>query len=87
MTRINRIMMETSVYNLTQSESTGLVHYGPDNIQIVEFVRLERPEAGAVPATTTPAEAGTGQLPEPLPEPSVVRCWQDKSVIGSVVHH
>jgi hypothetical protein len=32
-------------------------------------VRLESPEAGAAPATTTPAEAGTGQLPEPLPEP------------------
>ena len=39
------VMMETSVYNLTQSEATGLVHYGPNNIQVVEFVRLETPTA------------------------------------------
>jgi hypothetical protein len=47
------VMMETSVYNLTQSEATGLVHYGPDNIQVVEFVRLETPTAAeALPSPT-----------------------------------
>jgi hypothetical protein len=47
------VMMETSVYNLTQSEATGLVHYGPDNIQVVEFVRLETPTAAEILPTPT----------------------------------
>jgi hypothetical protein len=41
-----RIIMETSIFNLTQPEATGLIHYGPDNIQVVELVRLEAPNAG-----------------------------------------
>jgi hypothetical protein len=52
-----KIVMETSVFNLTQPESTGLVHYGPDNIQVVEFVRLEQPEgAGQGPVNTLQLE-------------------------------
>jgi hypothetical protein len=52
-----RVVMETSVYNLTQPEATGLVHYGPDDIQVVELVRLEEPavDTTTAPATTTPA--------------------------------
>lgn len=44
------IVMETSIFNLTQPEATGLIHYGPDNIQVIELVRLEEPglEAPAV---------------------------------------
>jgi hypothetical protein len=49
-----RIMMETSVYNLTQPEATGLIQYAPDDIQVMELVRLEAPEGGTAPATTTP---------------------------------
>ncbi len=45
------IVVETSVYNLTQSESTGMAHYGPDNIQVVELVRLEKPEAAGAAET------------------------------------
>jgi len=45
--RNQRIMMETSVYNLTQPEATGLVHYSPTDMRVVELVRLEQPEAGA----------------------------------------
>jgi len=41
-----QVMMESSIFNLTQPEATGLVHYGPDNIQVIEFVRLEDPNAG-----------------------------------------
>jgi hypothetical protein len=53
-----KIVMETSVFNLTQPESTGLVHYGPDNIQVVEFVRLEQPEgAGQSPVNTLQFDA------------------------------
>jgi hypothetical protein len=77
-----RIMMETSVYNLTQPESSAMVHYGPDNMQVVELVRLEEPEAegGAAvqqdvarPAAPAPAPAATpapaAAPPEPLPVP------------------
>lgn len=61
-----RIVMETSVYNLTQPESTGLIHYGPNDIQVIELVRLEQPTAdAAAPQATTPAEA----LPVPPPVP------------------
>ncbi len=45
-----RIVMETSIFNLTQPEATGLVHYGPDNIQVIQLVRLEEPAEGAAPA-------------------------------------
>lgn len=48
------VMMETSVYNLTQSEATGLVHYGPNNIQVVELVRLEQPVDAAETLPTPP---------------------------------
>jgi hypothetical protein len=41
-----RIIMETSIFNLTQPEATGLIHYGPDNIQVIELVRLEQPNPG-----------------------------------------
>jgi hypothetical protein len=45
-----RVVIETSIFNLTQDEATGLVHYSPDNIQVVELVRLEAPEGSAVAA-------------------------------------
>jgi hypothetical protein len=40
-----QIVMESSVFNLTQPAATGLIHYGPDNIQVMELVRLEDPNA------------------------------------------
>ena len=42
-----RIVMESSVFNLTQPEATGLIHYGPENIQVIELVRLEEPAVDA----------------------------------------
>jgi hypothetical protein len=54
--RSQRILMETSVFNLTQPEATGLVHYSPENIQVIELVRLEAPEgAGVAVETELPA--------------------------------
>jgi hypothetical protein len=50
---------------LTQPESTGLVHYGPDDIQVVELVRLEQPEGGTAPAAAAPATNEPGVLPAP----------------------
>jgi len=40
-----RVLMETSVNNLTQNESTGLVHFGPNEQKVVEFVRLQDPSS------------------------------------------
>jgi hypothetical protein len=36
-----RVVMETSIFNLTQPEATGLVHYGPEDIEVIQLVRLE----------------------------------------------
>lgn len=41
----NRIVLETSVNNLTQNESTGLVHYSANDMRVVQFVRLQEPDA------------------------------------------
>jgi hypothetical protein len=38
-----QMVMESSIYNLTQGECTALVHYGPQNLQVIELVRLEQP--------------------------------------------
>jgi hypothetical protein len=55
--RGERTVMETSIYNLTQPEATGLVHRGPNEIEVIELVRLEAPDNTAV--------AVEGELPLP----------------------
>jgi hypothetical protein len=57
-----RVVMETSIFNLTQPESTGLVHYGPDNIAVIELVRLDPPEGAQTTANSSVRE---GELPAP----------------------
>jgi hypothetical protein len=57
--RSQRVIMETSIFNLTQPDATGLVQYSPDNIQVIELVRLEPPEGAGV--------AADGELPAPPP--------------------
>jgi hypothetical protein len=52
-----RVVMETSIFNLTQPEATGLIHLGPSNIEVIELVRLEAPERTSV--------AVEGELPAP----------------------
>ncbi len=42
-----QIVMESSIFNLTQPAATGLIHYSSDNIQVIELVRLEDPNGGA----------------------------------------
>jgi hypothetical protein len=54
--RNQRIIMETSIYNLTQSESTGMVHYGPNDMRVIQLVRLQQPGGSeAQPSSTLPA--------------------------------
>ena len=49
--------LSQTLFNLTQPEATGLVHYGPEDIQVIEMVRLEAPEGAGV--------AAEGELPPP----------------------
>jgi hypothetical protein len=58
-----RVVMETSIFNLTQPEATGLVHYGPENIEVIELVRLDPPEG--TPATAGATAESEGELPAP----------------------
>ena len=41
------IVMETSIYNLTEDEAGVLVHFAPDNVQTWTLLRLEEPEETA----------------------------------------
>jgi hypothetical protein len=44
------LVMETSIYNLTQPETTMLVHYGPNDApEVWQLVRLEQPGAEMIP--------------------------------------
>jgi len=43
--RDKRLVMESSIYNLTQPEATGMVHYSPTDMRTVELVRLEQPSS------------------------------------------
>lgn len=40
------IVVETGLYNLTQSESTALVHHGADHAEQEVLVRMKQPDAG-----------------------------------------
>jgi hypothetical protein len=71
-----KIAMETSIFNLTQPESTALLHSGPEDMQVVELVRLEEPNvdgsgaAGAavgasVEANAKPPAPAEAELPPP----------------------
>lgn len=53
-----RIQMETSIYNLTKDETTTLVHFSPEKIEVRQLVRLEAPE-GQAPVVG----ANAGELP------------------------
>ena len=43
------IVMETGIYNLTKDEATALVHFGKDQTQTWQMVRLDEPEAEGAP--------------------------------------
>ncbi len=58
-----RTIMETSIYNLTQPEATGLVHYSPTDMKVIELVRLQEPGGGAQGAQ--PTSTAPGAIPPP----------------------
>jgi hypothetical protein len=45
--RHESVLFETSIYNLTEDETTMMVHFGadPEDAEIWQLVRLERPDA------------------------------------------
>jgi hypothetical protein len=53
--RDQRIMMETSIYNLTQPEATGLVQYSPTDMRTIELVRLQQPDEATSSNPSLPA--------------------------------
>jgi hypothetical protein len=53
----DKMVFETSVDNLTEPQSTVMVHFGPGDAGVWQMVRLERPEASE------------NQQPEALPTP------------------
>jgi len=61
--RNQRIVMESSIYNLTQPEATGMVHYSPTDMRVVELVRLQDPNTGSQPVQQSGATSAT--LPPP----------------------
>jgi hypothetical protein len=63
-----KIAMETSVFNLTQPESTALLQNGPDDMKVVQLVRLEEPKAGAEAMVGAAAE-GAGAAGETVAKP------------------
>jgi hypothetical protein len=62
--RNKRVIMETSIYNLTQPAATGMVHYGPTDQRVVELVRLQDPNSGSQPSQG-PANTSTTLPPPP----------------------
>jgi len=53
--RDRRLIMESSIYNLTQPEATGMVHYSPNEAGVVELVRLQEPDSGPELGVTSEA--------------------------------
>jgi hypothetical protein len=50
------MVIETGLYNLTQDESTALIHLGPDRTQQDLMVRMKQPEAHGQQPAATPAK-------------------------------
>ena len=66
-----KIAMETSVFNLTQPESTALLQKGPDDMQVVQLVRLEEPNAeGQAAAGEAAADVAVAKPAAELPPPA-----------------
>ena len=59
----HRVVMETGIYNLTKPQTTALVHFGPERMEVWQVVRLEQP---TLDAAQPPAELP--EQPTPLPE-------------------
>jgi len=61
--RDKRTIMETSIYNLSQPAATGMVHYSPNDMRVVELVRLQEPGNESQVGTTS---TSTSTLPPPV---------------------
>lgn len=59
------VVFETSIYNLTRSESTMMVHFGPqaDATEVWQLVRLEQPDSNVTSRETTQRPKSSRSLP------------------------
>lgn len=60
-----KVVFETSLYNLTQDEATMMVHFGPqpEDAQIWDLVRLEAPESESATSSRETRNPPTQNLP------------------------
>ena len=61
-----KVVFETSIFNLTNDQTTMMVHFGPraDETEVWNLVRMEQPSAeGVLPGNAPPKEASRNQLP------------------------
>jgi hypothetical protein len=61
------LVVETSLYNLTEPECTALAHLDAVNTEVWQLVRLEQPQQPA--GAQAPAAAPAGQVGAPAPQP------------------
>ena len=60
-----QIVMESSIFNLTQPAATGLIHYGPDNIQVDRTGAAGRSERRTVTDTERAEDIEFQDSPSP----------------------
>lgn len=63
------VVMETSIYSLTQDECTALIHFGPDRTQEVVLVRMDEPQAPAEGSNGAPESSESENESEKENEP------------------
>jgi hypothetical protein len=60
----DQIVMETSIYNLTEPQSTMMTHFGPGQASVSQLVRLEQPEGSQdMPSPSNNSNQPQGSLP------------------------
>jgi hypothetical protein len=67
-----KTVLETGIYNLTQSETPVLVHHGTERTEQLTLVRIQDPAAATAPTAPAPAAPATAPAaaPAPTPEPA-----------------
>jgi hypothetical protein len=64
----DRMIFETSIDNLTEPQSTVMLHFGPGDVSVWQLVRIERPEARQLSEPQGQAESTPRQTPPQPPQ-------------------